>query len=112
MSTEPVPQLPDVDFSEHELVTFIGAADAIEARNHASRLLWIAQLARRSGRAGELATADGRGGPGVDARALTDPVLAGVREDFLSELALTCGCSESQASDLLREALLATSMLA
>ena len=87
MSTEPVPHLPDLDdLTERDLVTFIGGADAIEARNHAARLLWIARWARHRGWIGELATADGRGGPGVDSRALADPVLAGLREDFVAEL--------------------------
>src|SRR5215207_2299036 len=62
MSTEPVPHLPDLDdLTERDLVTFIGGADAIEARNHAARLLWIARWARHRGWIGELATADGRG---------------------------------------------------
>jgi hypothetical protein len=114
MSREPVPQLPDVaadGFSDEDLVTYLGAAAALEARVHADRLLSIARLARRRGRV-ELATADGRGGPGVDARALADPVLAGVREDFVAELALTCGCSEVVAAALLREAVLTTTVLA
>jgi hypothetical protein len=114
MSMEPVPELPDVDaagFSERELVACIGAADAIEARNHAARLLSIARLARRRGR-GRLSSASGRGGPGVDARALADAVLAGVAEDFVAELALTRDCTEAQAHALLREALLATTVLA
>src|SRR5829696_471640 len=115
MSTEPVPQLPGVDaseFCERDLVLFIGGADAIEARNHASRLRWIAGLAGRRRCSGSLAAADGRGGPGVDARALADPVLAGIREDFVAELALTRGCSEAEALALLREAVLATTVLA
>jgi hypothetical protein len=115
MSTGPEPQLPDVDtdgFSERELVTYIGAADAIEAKNHAARLLSIARLARRRRCLGELAAADGRGGPGVDARALADPALADIREDFVTELALTCRCSEAEAGALLRESVLATTVLA
>ena len=59
-----------------------------------------------------LATADGRGGPGVDARALADAVLAGVDEDFVAELALARGCTEAEASTVLREALLLTGPLA
>src|ERR671912_1252492 len=113
MSMEPAPPLPDVDapvFTERELVAFIGASDAIEARNHAERLLLIARLARR--RRGVLGAADGRGGPGVDARALARPELLDVREDFVAELALTRGCSEHEASALLREAVLATTVLA
>jgi hypothetical protein len=115
MSSEPVPQLPDVDapgFTDRELVMFIGAADAIEAKNHAHRLLSIARLARQRGWAGDLATADGRGGPGVDARALADPLMAGLREDFVPELALSSRISEAQATELLREALLTTTLLA
>ena len=66
MSMEPVPELPDVEaagFSERELVTCIGAADAIEARNQAARLLSVARLARRRVGRGPLASAAGRGGP-------------------------------------------------
>src|SRR5215212_4504936 len=99
MSTEPVPQLPGVDadgFSERELVLFLGAADAIEARNHASRLRWIAGLAQQRQCSAPLA----------------DPVLAGIREDFVAELALTRGCTEAEALGLLREAVLAATVLA
>src|SRR5215218_9755202 len=115
MSTEPVPHPPGVDaggLSERDLVLFIGGADAIEARNHASRLRWIAGLAGRRRCSRSLAAVDGRGGPGVDARALADPVLAGIREDFVAELALTRSCSEAEALALLREAVLATTVLA
>src|SRR5215218_4578149 len=108
---EPMPELDAHGFTEPELVTLLGAADAIEAGNHAKRLLWIAQLARRR-RTRDLATADGRGGPGVDARARADAVLADVAEDFVAELALTRGCSEAEASAVLREAILATTVLA
>src|SRR5688500_4844327 len=114
MSMGPVPELPDVDaagFSERELVACIGAADAIEARNHAARLLSIARLARRR-RRGPLSSASGRGGPGVDARALAEAVTAGVAEDFVAELALTRDCTEAEAHALLREALLLTGPLA
>src|SRR4051794_17860326 len=113
--SSPEGELPDVDtagFTDPELVTLLGAADAIEARNHAKRLLWIARLARRRRRTRELATADGRGGPGVDARALADAVLADVAEDFVAELALSRDCTEAEASALLREAILATTVLA
>src|SRR5215211_6810295 len=113
MSMEPVPEVPDVDaagFSEQELVTCIGAADAIEARNHAARLLSIAWLARRRARRGPLAS--GRGGPGLDSRALAEAVTACVAEDFVTELALTRECSEAEAHGLLREALLLTGPLA
>src|SRR3954469_1445339 len=100
MSMEPVPEWPDVDaagFSEEGLVCCIGAADAIEARNHAARLLSIARLARRRGRP----MASGRGGPGVDSRALADVVTAAVAEDFVAELALTRECTEAEAHGLL-----------
>src|SRR5215218_1780907 len=109
---EPLSELGAHGFTEPELVTLLGGADAIEAGNHAKRLLWIAQLARRRGRTRDLATADGRGGPGVDARARADAVLADVAEDFVAELALTRGCSEAEASAVLREAILATTVLA
>jgi hypothetical protein len=109
---EPVPEFDADDFTEPELVTLLGAADAIEARNHAKRLLWIARLARRRRRTGELGTADGRGRPGLDARATADAVLAEVAEEFVAELALTRGCSEPEAAAVLREAILATTVLA
>src|SRR5215213_4881717 len=108
---EPMPELDAHGFTEPQLVTLLGAADAIEAGNHAKRLLWIAQLARRRRRTRDLATADGRGGPGIDARARADAVLADVAEDFVAELALTRGCSEAEASAVLREAILATTVL-
>src|SRR5215212_3644419 len=100
---ESLPQVGAGDFTEPELVTLLGATDAIEARNHAKRLLWIARLAGRRRRTGELATAGGRGAPGVDARATADAALADVAEDFVAELALTRGCSQVEASALLRE---------
>jgi hypothetical protein len=115
MSTEPVPHLPEVDapeFSDQELVVHIGAFDAIEASTCAARLLAIARLARQRRCSDELSTVDGRGGPGVDSRALADPVLAGLREDFVPELALTRGCSEAEARTMLRDAVLATTVLA
>src|SRR5688500_7869900 len=99
MSIGPEPVPPDVDaegFSDGDLVDYICAADRIEARGHAQRLLSIARLARR--RRGVLGTADGRGGPGVDSRALARPELLDVREDFVAELALTRGCSEAEAA--------------
>src|SRR3954454_17942196 len=114
-ASSPEGERPEVDtggFTDPELVTLLGAADAIEARNHAKRLLWIARLARRRRRTRDLGTADGRGGPGVDARATADAVLADVAEDFVAELALTRGCSEFEATALLREAILATTVLA
>src|SRR3712207_837871 len=115
MSMEPVPELPDVDaagVSDGELVGVIGAVDGIEARNHATRLLYVARLARRRSRRGALASTSGRGGPGVDSRGLADAVTAGVAEDFVTELALTRECTEAEAYGLLREALLLTGPLA
>ena len=64
------------------------SARARERREHALELETVAELAhRRCG--GVLATAEGRAGPGVEARALADPLLAGVREDFVAEPALS-----------------------
>src|SRR3712207_2929567 len=110
MSMEPVPELPDIDavgFSERELAELVGATDALEARSHAMRLLWVARLARR-----RRAVSWGPGGPGVDSRALADAALGDVAEDFVAELALTRHCTEAEAHALLREAVLATTVLA
>jgi hypothetical protein len=107
--------MPEVDaseFSDRDLLTYLGAADALEAQSHARRLLSVARLARRRMFAGDLSATGGRGGPGVDSRALADPLLAGVREDFVAELALARNCSESEAQALLRESVLATTVLA
>jgi hypothetical protein len=114
MSMEPVPQPPDVDapgFSDRELLDHLRGADAIEGRNHAARLLAVARLARQRRRMGDLGTADGRGGPGVDSRALAEAVLDGIDEDVASELALARNCSEVEALRMLREALLLTGPL-
>src|SRR5215210_3977281 len=111
MSIGPVPDVEAAGFSDPELVTLLRAADAIEARNHAQRLLSIARLSRRRRRTRDLATASGRGGPGVDARALADAALSDVAEDFVAELALARSCSENEAGALLREAVLATTVL-
>jgi hypothetical protein len=115
MSMEPVPEPPDVDapgFTDRELFLHLRGADAIEGRNHAARLLAVARLARQRRKVGELGTAGGRGGPGVDSRALADVVLADVAEDFVCELALARSCSEVEALRMLREALLLTGPLA
>src|SRR5215203_1614678 len=106
MSMEPVPEPPDVDapgFSDRELLVHLRGADAIEGRNHAARLLAVARLARHRRKVRDLGIADGRGGPGLDSRALADSVLAVVAEDFVSELALARQCSEVEALRLLRE---------
>ena len=113
MSIEP--ELPPLDadaWSDRELVSLVRAADAIEGRNHAARVLAVARWAahRRTGRV--LGTADGRGGPGVDSRALADAVLDGIDEDFVSELARARNCGEVEALRLVREALLLTGPLA
>src|SRR4051812_10669574 len=115
MSMEPVPEPPDVDghgLSERDLLVHLQGADAIEGRNHAARLLAVARWAARRSRGRTLSAADGRGGPGVESRALADAVLAAVDEDFVAELALARGCSEIAAQRLLREALLLTGPLA
>ena len=112
MSIGPDPDVEAAGFSERELAGYIGAADALEARSYAMRLLSVARLARRRRGGRGLGTVDGRGGPGVDARALADPVLAGVDEDLVAELALIRGCTEAEAHTVLREAVLATTVLA
>ncbi len=91
-----MPDAHALGFSEEQLSGYIGAADALESRGYAMRLLSVARLARRR-RAGALGAVGGRGGPGVDARALADPVLAEVGEDFVAELALIRGCSDTEA---------------
>src|SRR5215210_5574489 len=115
MSTGPVLFLPEVDVPgvpDSDLAEDMWAAQQRQRREYARDLEAIAQLARRRRRNGELGTAAGRGGPGVDARALACPVLADVREDFAAELALLRSCSEAEAGMLLREALLLTGPLA
>src|SRR5918998_4541973 len=99
-----LPWVPDA-----RLVEDMRLAQLCHGREYARDLEAVALLARR--RTGELRTVDGRGGPGLDARTLTDHVLAGVREDFVAELALTRGCSEDAARLVLREALLLTGPL-
>ena len=114
-AAEPVLLASDVDvpdLSEAELVEGMREAQVGQAMAYAEDLQAIARLAARRVREAELATGDGRGGPGVDARSLADPLLTRVREDFLAELALTRGCPEDQAGVLLREALLLTGPLA
>jgi hypothetical protein len=111
MSTGPVLFPPEVDVPElldGELAEDVRMAQGRLRREYARELEAVAQLAHRRHRVRELGTAAGRGGPGVDARALTDRVLDGVREDFVAELALIRNCSENEASAVLREALLLT----
>src|SRR5215207_6570780 len=95
---------------DYELVADMREAMELQGRFYACDLEAVARLARLR-RTGELATADGRGGPGVDSRALADAVLAEVAEDFVAELALARGCSEAEAHTVLREALLLTGPL-
>jgi hypothetical protein len=87
------------------------AAQARQRREYALELEAVAQLAHRRRRGAELATADGHGGPGLDARVMADAVLSCVREDFTAELALGRDCSEAEAAAVLREALLLTGPL-
>jgi hypothetical protein len=111
---EPALLAPDVDASrlaEYELVADMREALAFQGQMYARDLEAVAGWAARRRRRGELATVDGRGGPGVDSRALADVVLAGVAEDFVAELALARGCSEAEAAAVLREALLLTGPL-
>src|SRR3954468_20912570 len=86
---ELVPFVPDVvaaELSEMEVLAGIWSGQARQAREYALELQAVAQLAHRRPRTGELSTADGRGGPGVDSRALARPELGDVREDFVAEL--------------------------
>ncbi len=112
---EPLPVLPSEVVSpqigEFELVCDIWSADAHMAREHARQAATIAELARR--RSAERDTAFGaRGGPGPDSRAMRPAALAGVSDDFVSELALIRHCSEAEAGRLAAESLLLTTKLA
>ena len=112
---EPVPVLPSEVVSpqlgEFELVCDIWSADAHMAREHARQAATIAELARR--RSAERDTAFGaRGGPGPDSRAMRPAALAGVSDDFVSELALIRDCSEAEAGRLAAQSLLLTTTLA
>ncbi len=104
-----VPEVDMPETSDADLVEDLHRAQYRQRHAYAGEWEAVALLARR--RTGELGTADGRGGPGLEARTLTDEVLAGVREDFVSELALIRQCSEVQARAVLREALLLTGPL-
>ena len=102
---KPLVGLPWV--SESAVVENMRFAQLCQGREHARDLEAVASLAalRRSDQ-------PLGGGPGIDGRTLSDEVLAGVREDFVTELALTRGCSEEAARVVLREALLLTGPLA
>src|SRR5215217_2374239 len=91
---------------DYELFADMREAMELQGRFYACDLEAVARLARLRRRTGDLATADGRGGPGVDSRALADAVLAGVAEDFVAQLALTRGCTQGEAHTVVREALL------
>ena len=68
MLEEPVLLAPEVDvpgLSDAEVLADMADARVLHGREYARELESIARLARRRG--GELSTADGRGGPGVDA---------------------------------------------
>ena len=100
----PLVALPWV--SEAALVENMRVAQLCHGREYARDLEAVAGLA-----AMRQADRPLGGGPGIDGRSLTDEVLAGVREDFVGELALTRGCSEDSARLVLREALLLTGPL-
>src|SRR5687767_7839876 len=96
---------------EYELIADMREARIMQAVMYAAELEAVARWAARRRTGLVLGTAGGRGGPGVDSRALADTVLAGIDEDFVAELALARGVSEAQASTVLREALLLTGPL-
>src|SRR3954453_1936774 len=82
---------PDVDpgqLAVYELVADMRDFQKMQAQMYAADLEAVARWAARRRTGLTLATAEGRGGPGVDARALADGVLAGIDEDFVCELAL------------------------
>ncbi len=111
---DPALLAPDVDpaqLGDYELVADMREAMTQHGQAYARDLETVARLARRRRAGRELATADGRGGPGVDSRALADVVLADVAEDFVTELALSRDCTEAEAHTVLREALLLTGPL-
>src|SRR3954447_913283 len=106
---------PDADpgqLVDYELVADMRELQTMQAVMYAGDLEAVARWAARRRTGLVLSTADGRGGPGVDTRALADAALAGIDEDFVAELALARGCTEVQASTVLREALLLTGPLA
>ena len=105
-----VPELDVPELSDIEVVADMWSAQARQRRAQALELEAVAQLAWRR-RGGELGTAEGLGGPGIDSRGSADAVLAGVREDFVSELAVSRDCTEAEAHGLLRRALLLTGPL-
>src|SRR3712207_3579843 len=96
--------------TELEIASAIRSAQARHAREYALELLSIAQLARRR-RCDDLMARGVRGGPGVDSRARVVPELADIREDFVAELALIRGCTQGEAGELAREAVLLTTVL-
>jgi hypothetical protein len=105
---------PDVDprrLADYELVADMRELQTMQAVMYAGDLEAVARWAARRHTGLVLGTAGGRGGPGVDTRALADLALSGIDEDFVSELALARGCAESHASVVLREALLLTGPL-
>ncbi|TKJ33370.1 hypothetical protein A6V29_16120 [Blastococcus sp. CCUG 61487] len=97
--------------SELEIVADIWSADAHMAREHARQAAAIAELARRRSVERD-ADFGARGGPGHDSRAVRQPVLADVSDDFVTELAVIRNCSEAEASKLAVESLLLTTTLA
>src|SRR3712207_8803170 len=106
---------PDVDpghLVDYELVADMRELQTMQAVMYAGDLEAVARWASRRCTGLVLRTAEGRGGPGVDTRALADGALARVDEDFVPELALARGCSEAHAATVLREALLMTGPLA
>jgi hypothetical protein len=98
--------------AEDQLAADVRQAMEQQACGYAYDLETVARWARLRRKTRPLATADGRGGPGLDSRALADVVLADVAEDFVAELALTRGCTEHEAHTVVREALLLTGPLA
>ena len=106
---------PEIDLpgvSDAELAEDMRSAQARLRREHARDIEAVAQLAHRRSGARPLGAGDGRGGPGADARSLSDRALAGVREDFVAELAVLRDCSQDDARRVLQEALLLTGPLA
>lgn len=100
----------DGGVSELELVADIWSADARAARHAAERAVAISRLAQR--RRKELDRVFGaRGGPGVDSRQLSHPVLDEYSELVIPEVALIRHCSEREAERLVVESLVLTTTL-
>src|SRR3954470_22912101 len=84
---DPALVAPDADpgrLADYELVADMRELQTMQAVMYAGDLEAVARWAARRRTGLVLSTADGRGGPGVDTRALADAALAGIDEDFVA----------------------------